>query len=160
MRWRCGQREIRGSADAGRTRPTGAYSAGRKESGQGYDPAPHPAQDRRGLVGPRVAQALDVAEGTVFRVKRRFDEEGLDGAILDRTQPHRYRKLDYLGEAHLMALACSPVPEGHDHWNLRLLADRMVELGVVDSLSHETVRLHLKKTSSSRGRRNSGAFPR
>ena len=65
-----------------------------------------------------------------------------------------------VAKTHLIALACSPAPEGHDHWNLRLLADRMVELGVVDSLSHETVRLHLKKTSSSRGRRNSGAFPR
>ena len=108
----------------------------------------------------RVAQALDVAEGTVFRVKRRFDEEGLDGAILDRPQAKRYRKLDDRGEAHLIALACSPAPEGHDHWNLRLLADRMVELGVVGSLFHETVRLHLKKTSSSRGRTNSGAFPR
>ena len=54
-------------------------------------------------------------------------------------------KLDDRGEAHLIALACSPVSEGHGHWNLRLLADRMVELGVVESLSYETVRLHLKK---------------
>ena len=112
-----------------------------------------------GWSASRVAQALDVSEGTVFRLKRRFAEDGLDGALRDRTQPHRYRKLDDRGEAHLIALACSPAPEGHDHWNLCLLADRMVELGVVDSLSHETVRLHLKKTSSSRGRRNSGAFP-
>ena len=108
----------------------------------------------------RVAQALGVAEGTVFRVKRRFAEEGLDGALKDRVQAKRYRKLDDRGEAHLIALACSPAPDGHDHWNLRLLADRMVELGVVESLSHETVRLHLKKTSSNRGRRSSGAFPR
>ena len=98
-----------------------------------------------GWSASRVAQALDVSEGTVFRLKRRFAEDGLDGALRDRTQPHRYRKLDDRGEAHLIALACSPAPEGHDHWNLRLLADRMVELGVVDSLSHETVRLHLKK---------------
>ena len=108
----------------------------------------------------RVAQALDVAEGTVFRVKQRFAEEGLDGALKDRVQAKRYRKLDDRGEAHLIALACSPAPDGHDHWNLRLLADRMVELGVVESLSHETVRLHLKKTSSNRGRRSSGAFPK
>ena len=98
-----------------------------------------------GWSASRVAQALDVAEGTVFRFKRRFAEDGLDGALRDRTQPHRYRKLDDRGEAHLIALACSPAPEGHDHWNLRLLADRMVELGVVESLSYETVRLHLKK---------------
>ena len=98
-----------------------------------------------GWTGPKVAQALDVAEGTVFRIKRRFAADGLDGALRDRTQPHRYRKLDDRGEAHIIALACSPAPEGHDHWNLRLLAGRMVELGVVESLSHETVRLHLKK---------------
>ena len=98
-----------------------------------------------GWAAPKVAQALDVAEGTVFRIKRRFAEDGLDGQLRDRTQPHRYRRLDARGEAHLIALTCSPVPEGHDHWNLRLLADRMVELGVVESLSHETVRLHLKK---------------
>ena len=113
-----------------------------------------------GWPAPGVAQALDVSEGTVFRIKRRFAEDGLDGAIQDRSQAHRYRKLDDRGEAHLIALACSPAPEGHEHWNLHLLADRMVELGVVESLSHETVRLHLKKTSSSRGRRSSGAFPR
>ena len=113
-----------------------------------------------GWPAPKVAQALDVVEGTVFRIKRRFAEDGLDGALKDRTQPHRYRKLDDRGEAHLIALACSPAPEGQDHWNLRLLADRMVELGVVDSLSHETVRLHLKRTPSSPGRSGSGAFPR
>ena len=113
-----------------------------------------------GWSASRVAQALDVSEGTVFRLKRRYAEDGLDGALKDRVQAHRYRKLDERAEAHLIALACSPAPKGHDHWELRLLADRMIELGVVDSLSHETVRLHLKKTSSSRGRRNSGAFPR
>ena len=112
-----------------------------------------------GWTAPRVAQALDVCQGTVFRLKRRFAEDGLEGALKDRVQAHRYRKLDDRGEAHLIALACSDAPEGHDHWELRLLADRMVELGVVESLSHETVRQHLKKTSLSRGRRRSGASP-
>ncbi len=81
-----------------------------------------------GWSAPRVAQALDVSEGTVFRLKRRFAEDGLDGALKDRVQAHRYLKVDDRGEAHLIALACSPAPEGHDHWNLRLLADRKVEL--------------------------------
>ena len=99
-----------------------------------------------GWSAPRVAQALDVSEGTVFRLKWRFAEDGLEAALKDRVQARRYRKLDERGEAHLIALACSPAPEGHDHWELRLLADRMVELGVVESLSHETVRLRLKKT--------------
>ena len=77
-----------------------------------------------------------------------------------RNQVNRYRKLDERAESHLIALACSPAPEGHDHWTLRALAGRTVELGLVESLSHETVRLGLKKTRSSHGRRNSGAFPR
>ena len=113
-----------------------------------------------GWPAPRVAQALDVSEGTVLRIKRRFTEDGLDGVLRDRLQAHRYRKLDDRGEAHLIALACSDAPEGHERWNLRLLADRMVELGVVESLSHETVRLRLKKTPSSPGRSGSGASPR
>ena len=102
-----------------------------------------------GWSAPRVAQALDVAEGTVFRIKRRFAEEGLEGVLNDRPQAHRYRKLDERGEAHLIALACSEPPAGHEHWTLRLLAGKVVELGLTPSLSHETVRLHLKKTLSS-----------
>ena len=121
-----------------------------------------------GWSAPQVAQALDVAEGTVFRIKRRFAEEGLEGVLQDRPQAHRYRKLDDRGEAHpvsstgqaLIALACSEPPEGHEHWTLRLLAGQVVELGLAPSLSHETVRLHLKKTPSSRGRSRSGASPR
>ena len=89
-----------------------------------------------GWSAPKVAQALDVSVGTVFNIKRRFAEDGLEGALKDRVQARRYRKLDERAEAHLIALACSPAPEGHDHWELRLLADRMVELGVVESLSH------------------------
>ena len=114
----------------------------------------------QGWPAPQVAQALDVVDGTVYRIKRRFAEDGMDGALKDRPQAHRYRKLDDRGEAHLIALACSPAPEGHDHWTLRLLAGKVVELGLAPSLSHETVRLHLKKTSSSPGRSGSGAFPR
>ena len=98
-----------------------------------------------GWSAPQVAQALDVAEGTVFRIKRRFAEEGLEGVLQDRPQARRYRKLDDRGEAHLIALACSEPPEGHDHWTLRLLAGQVVELGLAPSLSRETVRLHLKK---------------
>ena len=65
-----------------------------------------------GWSAPQVAQALDVAEGTVFRIKRRFAEEGLEGVLQDRPQARRYRKLDDRGEAHLIALACSEPPEG------------------------------------------------
>ena len=109
---------------------------------------------------PQVAEALDAALGTVYRVKQRFAEEGLERVLRDRPQANRPRKLDDRGEAHLIALACSPPPEGHDHWTLRLLAGKVVELGLTPSMSHEGVRKRLKKTPSSRGRRRSGAFPR
>ena len=113
-----------------------------------------------GWTAPQVAEALDVAEGRVFRIKRRFAEAGLEGVLKDRPQAHWYRKLDDRGEAHLIALACCEPPEGHEHWTLRLLAGKVVELGLAPSLSHETVRLHLEKPPSSRGRSRSGAFPR
>ena len=107
-----------------------------------------------GWAAPRVAEALDVALGTVYRIKQRFTGEGLAGALWDRRQANRrlanrHRKLDDRGEAHLIALACSPAPEGHDHWTLRLLAGKVVELGLVASMSHEGIRKRLKKTHSS-----------
>ena len=113
-----------------------------------------------GWAAPQVAEALDVSVGTVYRVKQRFAEAGLEGVLRDRPQAHRHRKLDDRAEAHLVALACSPAPEGHDHWTLRLLAGKVVELGLAPSMSHEGVRKRLKKTLSSRGRRRSGASPR
>ena len=113
-----------------------------------------------GWSAPKVAQALDVAESSVYRIKRRFAEGGLDGVLKDRAQAHRYRKLDDRAGTHLIALACTPAPNGHDHWTLRALAGKAVELGMVESLYHEAVRLHLKKAPSSRGRGSSGAFPR
>ena len=112
-----------------------------------------------GWSASQVAVALDTSPRTVFRTKRRYSEEGLGGVLQDHPQANRYRKLDDRGEAHLIALACSDAPEGHDHWTLRLLAGKVVELGVVASLSHETVRLRLKKTPSSPGGSNSGASP-
>ena len=102
-----------------------------------------------GWAAPKVAEALDVALGTVYRIKQRFSEEGLDRALWDRRQVNRHRKLDERGEAHLIALACSTAPAGHDHWTLRLLAGKVVELGLASSLSHEGVRKRLKKTLSS-----------
>ena len=98
-----------------------------------------------GWPAPQVAEAVDVALGTVYRVKQRFTQEGLDGVLKDRTQANRRRKLDDRGEAHLIALACSPPPAGHDHWTLRLLVGKVVELKLASSMSHEVVRKRLKK---------------
>jgi hypothetical protein len=98
----------------------------------------------------RIAEAFEVSVATVARERRRFCEEGLGVALLPK-KPGRPRRrvLDGRAEAYLIALACSNPPEGRDHWPLRLLADRMVELGYVESLSYETVRRTLKKTNLS-----------
>lgn len=99
-----------------------------------------------------IQAALDVSSQTIHRVRERFVEEGLDAA-LHRRRPTgwRARKLDGETEAHLLALACSAPPTGRDRWSLRLLADKLVVLGYVDEVSHETVRSVLKKTRSSPG---------
>jgi transposase len=110
-----------------------------------------------GVDGPRltddeIAQALDVNRSTVERVRIRCVEEGFDAAL--RPRPSRQlhpRKLDGLQEAHLVALTCSPAPKGRVRWSLRLLADKLVELEIVDDISYETVRQTLKKTHSSHG---------
>jgi len=101
----------------------------------------------------RVAEALDVSVATVERVRQRFVEQGLEPALVRKKQdqPSRQRKLDGAGEARLIALACSAPPKGRVAWTLELLADRLVELKVVDSICPETVRQALQKTSSSRG---------
>jgi transposase len=100
----------------------------------------------------RIAEALDIGTATIERVRRQFVEEGLEAALTRRRPRREYqRKLDGDGEAHLIALACSPAPEGRKRWTLQLLADRMVALEYVEELSDETVRRVLKKTNSSRG---------
>jgi transposase len=107
-----------------------------------------------GLAWPdvRIAEAVGCGTATVERVRRRFVEEGLDLALSPYRTPRReYRtKLDGEQEAKLIATACGAPPEGRARWTLRLLADKLVELNVVDSISHEAVRQALKKTNSSR----------
>jgi hypothetical protein len=96
--------------------------------------------------------ALDVGMSTVARVRQTAVQQGLDAA-LQRKLPDRVypRTLDGVGEAQLVALTCSTPPEGAGRWSLRLLADRMVELGYTETIAHETVRRTLKKTNSSPG---------
>jgi transposase len=99
-----------------------------------------------------ISEALDVSLATILRVRQLLVEEGLDAA-LNRHKPRRtyLRKLDGKQEAQLVALSCSESPKGHARWTLRLLADKMVELEYVDSVSHETIRQVLKKTKLSPG---------
>jgi transposase len=99
-----------------------------------------------------IAEGLEAGRATVERVRRQFVEEGLEAA-LERRKPRReyLRKLDGDGEAHLIALACGQAPQGRSRWTLRLLADRMVALEYVDTVSKDTVSRVLKKTSLSLG---------
>ena len=105
-----------------------------------------------GWSASQVAAALDTSPRTVFRTKRQYAEVGLGGVLHDRPQANRYRKLDDRGEAQPDCPGVQRAPDGRDRWTLRLLADKVVELGVVESLSYETVRHRLKKTSSSPGK--------
>jgi transposase len=100
-----------------------------------------------GLTDQEVASALDVGIATVHRVRQAYVEESLQGTLSRKPAVrHRPRKLDGDGEARLVAVACSPAPEGRARWTLRLLADKLVELEVVDTINKETVRQTLKKT--------------
>mgnify|MGYP006446617571 CR=1 FL=1 len=97
----------------------------------------------------RTAEALEVASGTVAGIRRRFSERGVEGTVKRKTPDREYEtKLDGEQEAELIRLACSEAPGGRSQWSLRLLADKMVELGVVDTLSHETVRQTLRTDRS------------
>jgi len=101
----------------------------------------------------KISQAFDVTVQTVERIRKQLAQEGFD-AVLNRqkySQKVSRKKIDGDTEAHLIALSCSRPPEGRINWSLRLLADRMVELGYVESISYETVRKTLKKTRLSPG---------
>ena len=100
-----------------------------------------------GLSDPQIMAAISVSRPTVERIRKRFVEGGLERALNEDPRPGQKRKLDGRGEAQLIAVACSQAPDGHDHWTLRLLADKLVQLEVVENISYETVRRTLKKTS-------------
>lgn len=111
----------------------------------------------QGVANTVIAQTLSITTMPVYAVRHRFQTEGL-GALHERPRPGKPRKLVGKAEARLTAIACSEPPKGHERWTVRLLADRLVELDIVDSISHKTVWETLKKTTSSRGRSTSGAF--
>ena len=98
-----------------------------------------------GLKDAEITAALNTSRPTVERIRKRFVEGNIEKALKDDPRPGGKIKLDGRAEAHLVALVCSDAPDGHERWTLRLLADKLVELGVVDEISHETVRQRLKK---------------
>ena len=93
-----------------------------------------------------IIDGLQVGRATVERMRKKFIEGGVDFAIHERPRPGGRPKLDAKAEATLIALACSDAPEGRSVWTMQLLADRLVEMGLVESISDETVRRYLKKT--------------
>jgi len=105
-----------------------------------------------GPTDQQVSEALEVSVGLVHSARQAYVEEGLTAALERKPAcRHRSRKLDGAQEAQLVALTCSPAPSGHARWTLRLLASKLVELEIVDSISKDAVSSVLKKTSFSRG---------
>jgi transposase len=105
-----------------------------------------------GWTDQAIADALEVHPATVARVRQHYATAGLDAALYAKPPQREYRrKLDGEQEARLVALTCSAPPEGHKRWTLRLLADRLVALEIVESVSYETVRQVLQQTASSHG---------
>jgi transposase len=108
-----------------------------------------------GATDDAIAVSLHVARTTVERLRRRFVEGNLEEALEERPRPGAKRKLNRKQEAYLIAITCTPAPEGQARWSMQLLADELVQLGMVDSTSDETVRRTLKKTFSSPGKSKS-----
>lgn len=105
----------------------------------------------------QLAQTFAVSEATVSNVRKRYREGGVAGVLQDKVQVNRPHALSSAQEAVLVAIACSPVPDGHDHWTVRLIQARVVELGVVEHIGRGTVHKVLKKMNLSPGSANSGA---
>ena len=113
-----------------------------------------------GETDAEIADGVGASIGTVANVRRRFAQAGLDAALEEKPRPGAVPILDGKAEAIVIATACSPVPEGRATWTARMLANRLVELQVVESVSEDTILRVLKKATSSRGRRSRGASPR
>ena len=111
----------------------------------------------RGSHAASIAATLNLSLQTVFNIKRRYLAEGLDAALIDRPRSGQPCRIDGVARAKITALACSAAPQGHARWTLRLLADKAIELGFCESISHSTVQAVLKKTNSSPTANSRGA---
>ncbi len=96
-----------------------------------------------------IAEVLDISEATVVRIRRRFVQEGLETSLNEKPRPGKPKQLSGKDKAAVVALACSDAPPGYARWTLRLLADKLVELELVDTISHTSVKTILKKTNLS-----------
>lgn len=109
-----------------------------------------------GKTDKEIIEVLGISARTVAATRQRFVEEDIEGALNEKPRPGRPPKLTGRDEARLTAIACSEPPEGSVRWSVRLLADKLVEVDLVDSISHEAVRRYLKKGISNRGCESSG----
>jgi len=107
-----------------------------------------------------IAATLGLSTQTIFNLKRRYLSESLDAALYDRPRSGKPCRIDGTQRAKITALACSQAPAGHARWTLRLLADKAIELGFCDHISHSTVNAVLKKTDSNRTANGHGASAR
>lgn len=105
----------------------------------------------KGKTDEEIQDALSVSPTMIYRTRQKFAQEGLEAALSEKPRCGGPRKLDAKGEAFLVATACSVAPDGQEHWTMQLLADQLVKMEIISSISDETVRLVLKKRSSSRG---------
>jgi transposase len=117
-----------------------------KASARALTRARIPLKAGDGWSDAELVEAFDVCANTVTNVRARFTEGGLDAELQDKRQARRRQALCDAHAARLIAVACSPVPDGHDHWTLRMLAGKAIELGYVEKLSPETVRQLRKET--------------
>lgn len=106
----------------------------------------------------QICEAFATSPATVYNTHTRYQQGGVEGVVQDRVQAQRRYALNGDEEALLIAITCSPVPDPHDHWTLRMLRTKLMELGVVERISPATIHELLKKTTSSRGGMNRGAL--
>ena len=107
-----------------------------------------------------ICEAFETSPATVYNTHTRYQQGGVELVMGDRVQARRRHALNGDEEALLVAITCSPVPESHDHWTLRLLRNKLIELGVVEHISAATIHAVLKKTSSNPGDTSPGVSPR
>jgi len=110
-----------------------------------------------GKTDVQIAEALDVSPGTIYNVRRRYSQAGIKHAICENPRPGQPAKITGKAMAEITAIACSKAPQGYARWSLRLLAGRIVQLNIVESISYQSVRTILKKTNLSLTSKNSGA---
>lgn len=113
-----------------------------------------------GWTDQQICETFDISRNTSIRVRQLYLQGGLDAVLHDKRQQRRRQALTGSQAAHLIAIACSPAPDGHDHWTLRLLAGKVVELEFAESISPETIRQLLKKMNSNPGNTSTGASQR